>query len=127
MSEGTPTVTASSASQAVEENTSEEKVDPKEVLQREEEKLKAKLPQLPNRPVGHSAFLQKRLAKGQKYFDSGDYNMARQRGPTTTAPKFQPALQQPTGDTIPTPESIPSRKTSILTSKRSVPPITNNE
>jgi len=29
---------------------------------------------------GHSTFLQKRLAKGQKYFDSGDYNMAKQAG-----------------------------------------------
>lgn len=27
---------------------------------------------------GHSAFLQKRLAKGQKFFDSGDYQMAKQ-------------------------------------------------
>jgi hypothetical protein len=30
--------------------------------------------------AGHSAFLQKRLAKGQKYFDSGDYQMAKQTG-----------------------------------------------
>ena len=29
---------------------------------------------------GHSAFLQKRLQKGQKYFDSGDYQMAKQKG-----------------------------------------------
>ena len=29
---------------------------------------------------GQSAFLQKRLGKGQKYFDSGDYQMAKQGG-----------------------------------------------
>ncbi len=28
---------------------------------------------------GHSTFLQKRLAKGQKFFDSGDYQMAKQK------------------------------------------------
>lgn len=48
----------------------------------EEEKLKAKYPQAMGgfgRPGGHSAFLQKRLQKGQKYFDSGDYQMAKQK------------------------------------------------
>ena len=40
---------------------------------------------------GQSAFLQKRLGKGQKYFDSGDYQMAKQggrmgRGGQLTAP-----------------------------------------
>lgn len=39
----------------------------------EEKKLKAKYPQV-QRPS--SQFLQKRLQRGQKYFDSGDYNMA---------------------------------------------------
>ena len=62
-------------------------------IEREEEKkLKAKYPQvhgprgIGGRPPGvgpapgpHSAFLQKRLAKGQKYFDSGDYQMAKQK------------------------------------------------
>ena len=49
----------------------------------EEQKLKSKFPGLPARPLagggGHSAFLQKRLTKGQKYFDSGDYQMAKQK------------------------------------------------
>ena len=39
-------------------------------------------PAIGNRPGGggHSAFLQKRLGKGTKYFDSGDYQMAKQGG-----------------------------------------------
>ena len=62
-------------------------------IEREQEaKLRAKYPQAKN-PLfgkggptpggggGNSAFLQKRLAKGQKYFDSGDYQMAKQKGP----------------------------------------------
>jgi hypothetical protein len=40
----------------------------------EEKKLKAKHPSI-QRPG--SEFLQKRLQRGQKYFDSGDYNMAK--------------------------------------------------
>lgn len=40
----------------------------------EERKLKAKHPCI-QRPG--SDFLQKRLQRGQKYFDSGDYNMAK--------------------------------------------------
>ena len=40
----------------------------------EEKKLKAKHPFI-QRPG--SEFLQKRLQRGQKYFDSGDYNMAK--------------------------------------------------
>ncbi len=56
-------------------------------IEREEErKLLSKYPNM-NRPLGgamggrgggrggHSAFLQKRLAKGQKFFDSGDYQV----------------------------------------------------
>jgi len=58
----------------------------------EEQKLRAKYPQAaagrgPSGLVGHgagggghSAFLQKRLAKGQKYFDSGDYQVGRRKG-----------------------------------------------
>ena len=97
----------------------------------QEQKLKAKYPQ-PGRPVvggpglgapgggagggGHSSFLQKRLAKGQKYFDSGDYQMAKQK-PRPGAPgrMMIPVLAQPpTGDTIPTPDTVPARKTSII-------------
>ena len=141
-------------------------------IEREEEKkLKAKYPQvhvprgIGGRPPGvgpapgpHSAFLQKRLAKGQKYFDSGDYQMAKQKSripggggipgtvvapapASTAAPSGGPGgaavalaaaassgggpsrltiptgLGQPppaTGETIPTPELVPVRKTSII-------------
>ncbi|XP_011165744.1 alpha-endosulfine [Solenopsis invicta] len=80
----------------------------------EEAKLKAKFPNAAGRPFGgHSAFLQKRLAKGQKYFDSGDYQMAKQK--STAKPK--PAGVLPTGDAIPTPETVPQRKTSIIQQK----------
>lgn len=93
----------------------------------EEAKLKAKYPGgLGGRPGGHSAFLQKRLAKGQKFFDSGDYQMAKQKQlggagigsaanqgkqPPTTALRNQLAG---TGDAIPTPDTVPARKTSII-------------
>ncbi|KAK4003048.1 cAMP-regulated phosphoprotein 19-A [Daphnia magna] len=96
----------------------------RDIEKMEEEKLKAKYNA---RPVtGHSAFLQKRLAKGQKYFDSGDYQMAKQKVPakipTTTATVVPPAnLGHPTGDAIPTPESVPTRKTSIIQSKLASP------
>lgn len=74
---------------------------------------------------GHSAFLQKKLAKGQKYFDSGDYQMARQ---TTGVSKGRPSqaaapfFNFPTGEAIPTPESVPVRKTSIIQPKFHIPP-----
>lgn len=63
------------------------------------------------RPGGHSAFLQKRLQKGQKYFDSGDYQMAKQK---TGGIKQIFANKVTTGEAIPTPESVPVRKTSII-------------
>merc|ERR1712129_355619 len=56
---------------------------------------------------GHSAFLQKRLAKGQKYFDSGDYQMGlqnKQKGPRGMGGRL----------TIPTPDTVPARKLSII-------------
>lgn len=89
-----------------------------EIEKMEEEKLKAKYaiggagPGL-GRPGGHSAFLQKRLlqkGKGQKYFDSGDYQMAKQKGGGTKS-LF---ANKPIGEAIPTPETVPARKTSII-------------
>jgi len=99
----------------------------------EEQKLRAKYPKA-NKPMppsaggggpagggcgGHSTFLQKRLAKGQKYFDSGDYQMAKQKtGPKGVAGRLtipvQGLSQPPTGDTIPTPDTVPARKSSII-------------
>ena len=61
---------------------------------------------------GHSAFLQKRLGKGQKYFDSGDYQMAKQGG--RLGRTTMPVLAQPTGEAHPTPDSVPARKSSII-------------
>jgi len=79
----------------------------------EEAKLKAKYPQA-MRPGG-SSFLQKRLNKGQKYFDSGDYNMAKaNKGGGKSRVQI---LQQPTGEAIPTPDNLPTRKTSLVQSK----------
>lgn len=87
----------------------------KEAEKSEEAKLRAKYPQV-LRPGG-SVFLQKRLQKGQKYFDSGDYNMAKARG-AQIRPAVPPVAPQiPTGDAIPTPEDLPARKTSIVQSK----------
>ena len=102
------------------------KQDKVNIEREQEQKLKAKFP---NRPLptpgggggggagggGHSAFLQKRLAKGQKYFDSGDYNMAKQKPRGALGRMAIPVLPQPpTGDTIPTPDTVPARKTSII-------------
>jgi len=51
-----------------------------ELEKQEEAKLNTRYPGAMKPMAGHSAFLQKRLAKGQKYFDSGDYQMAKQTG-----------------------------------------------
>ncbi|XP_077989015.1 alpha-endosulfine-like [Glandiceps talaboti] len=97
------------------EMTIEEKVSPEQV---EEAKLKAKYP-MAQRPGG-SDFLRKRLQKG-RYFDSGDYNMAKQTAKQKNTPPSNEKLPLPpqlqTGDTIPTPNDIPQRKSSLMTSK----------
>ncbi|CAG0913789.1 unnamed protein product [Notodromas monacha] len=99
-----------------------------DVVKKEEEKLRAKYPLAAQGPhIGHTAFIQKRLAKGQKFFDSGDYNMYKQRAgnqPFGNRPRnaagLVPAVQNPlitsapTGNAIPTPETVPARKTSII-------------
>ncbi|XP_034241532.1 cAMP-regulated phosphoprotein 19 isoform X2 [Thrips palmi] len=92
-----------------------ENMTSKDIEHLEEAKLKAKFPMAANRPA-HSAFLQKRLLKGQKYFDSGDYQMAKQSTqPSNLAkPRPPPFIPIQTGEEIPTPESVPARKTSII-------------
>lgn len=109
---------------------------PQEIEKLEEAKLKAKYPSMPGGPPrmsGHSSFLQKRLAKGmvflstfqsntnnkiylgQKFFDSGDYQMAKQKmGGINKPPLKVPGPIFPTGDAIPTPENVPARKTSLV-------------
>uniref|UniRef100_A0A336KGY7 CSON007766 protein n=1 Tax=Culicoides sonorensis TaxID=179676 RepID=A0A336KGY7_CULSO len=89
----------------------------REIERQEEEKLKAKYPNAlgmggPRGPGAHSSFLQKRLQKGQKYFDSGDYQMAKQKGGGIKQVFANKTVT--TGDAIPTPESVPVRKTSII-------------
>uniref|UniRef100_A0A3P9Q4A3 Alpha-endosulfine n=1 Tax=Poecilia reticulata TaxID=8081 RepID=A0A3P9Q4A3_POERE len=83
----------------------------------EEAKLKAKYPALGQKPGG-SDFLMKRLQKGQKYFDSGDYNMAKAKVKNKQLPVAGPEKNLVTGDHIPTPQDLPrTRKSSLVTSK----------
>ncbi|XP_055855537.1 cAMP-regulated phosphoprotein 19 [Episyrphus balteatus] len=92
--------------------TQEPQSSPRDLEKIEEEKLKSKYPAAGMRgPGGHSAFLQKRLQKGQKFFDSGDYQMAKQKGGSV---KQVFANKVSTGEAIPTPETVPARKTSII-------------
>ncbi|XP_014095231.1 alpha-endosulfine [Bactrocera oleae] len=89
----------------------QDQANPRELEKIEEEKLKSKYPSGLRGPGGHSAFLQKRLQKGQKFFDSGDYQMAKQKGGGV---KQVFANKVATGEAIPTPETVPARKTSII-------------
>ena len=68
---------------------------------------------------GQSAFLQKRLGKGQKYFDSGDYQMAKQGGRQGRGALA--VLAPPTGEEHPTPATVPARKSSILPAGHALP------
>lgn len=72
------------------------------VEKQQEEMLKSKYGNLKNK--GGSAMLRNRLAArgGNKYFDSGDYNMAKAR----VGPNQKPA-EVPTGDHMPTPDELP--------------------
>ncbi|KAK1788974.1 hypothetical protein P4O66_015892 [Electrophorus voltai] len=100
----------------------EEKQDSQEKesnpVQAEEAKLKAKYPNLGQKPGG-SDFLMKRLQKGQKYFDSGDYNMAKAKIKNKQLPVPGGGADKNlvTGDHIPTPQDLPQRKSSLVTSK----------
>nr|XP_004649190.1 alpha-endosulfine-like [Jaculus jaculus] len=103
------------------EETGEEKQDTQEkegILPEtaEEAKLKAKYPSLGQKPRG-SDFLLKRLQKGQKYFDSGDYHMAKAKMKNKQLPSAVADRSRVTGDHIPTPQDLPQRKSSLVTSK----------
>ncbi|XP_026512036.1 alpha-endosulfine isoform X2 [Trachemys scripta elegans] len=107
------------------EQTGDEKQDTQEkeavIPERAEEaKLKAKYPNLGQKPGG-SDFLMKRLQKGQKYFDSGDYNMAKAKMKNKQLPTTGPDNNLVTGDHIPTPQDLPPRKSSLVTSKLAGP------
>ncbi|XP_035759818.1 alpha-endosulfine isoform X1 [Egretta garzetta] len=99
--------------QALEDTQEKETVTPERA---EEAKLKAKYPNLGQKPGG-SDFLMKRLQKGQKYFDSGDYNMAKAKMKNKQLPSAGPDKNLVTGDHIPTPQDLPQRKSSLVTSK----------
>uniref|UniRef100_A0A8C4X0D6 Endosulfine alpha b n=1 Tax=Eptatretus burgeri TaxID=7764 RepID=A0A8C4X0D6_EPTBU len=82
----------------------------------EEVKLHSKYPNLAQKSSG-SSFLMKRMQRGQKYFDSGDYNMykANQKHKSMASGDIEkPPI---TGDHIPTPQDLPQRRPSLLTSK----------
>ncbi|ESN99997.1 hypothetical protein HELRODRAFT_83561, partial [Helobdella robusta] len=84
----------------------------------EEAKLKSRYPSLQN--AGSSQLLQKRLSKGTKYFDSGDYNMAKAKTGGSGGkmiPGSKPPLLLETGEAIPTPESVPHKKVGPQQSK----------
>lgn len=89
-----------------------EPAKPGQVEKEQEAKLKGKYPGL--RGPGSNPLLQKRLLKGQKYFDSGDYQMAKQnKRPQVPGQKLMLGVGG-TGRAHPTPESVPARKTSLI-------------
>jgi hypothetical protein len=94
----------------------------KDIEMEQEAQLRAKYPAM--KGPGTSALLQKRLSQKTKFFDSGDYAMAKAKGGATAAA----ACKQPsptgvvppevtTGEAIPTPETVPHRKASNRLSK----------
>lgn len=55
-----------------------------------------------------------------KYFDSGDYNMAKAKvgsAKPVIGPSQKVVLPGPTGDAIPTPETVPHKKITNIQSK----------
>ncbi|XP_075885355.1 endosulfine alpha b isoform X1 [Nelusetta ayraudi] len=85
-------------------------------VQAEEAKMKARYPCMTMKPGGPE-FLTKMLHRGQKYFDSGDYNMAKAKMKNKQLPVAGSDKNLVTGDHIPTPEDLPPRKPSLVTSK----------
>ncbi|XP_022784075.1 alpha-endosulfine-like [Stylophora pistillata] len=81
----------------------------------EEQKLALKFPG--KKPVA-TDILKKRMQRGVKYFDSGDYAMAKSEkkaGPAAAAIGNRGKLPMGVGKAIPTPDNIPHRKTSVPT------------
>ncbi|CAI9155655.1 unnamed protein product, partial [Rangifer tarandus platyrhynchus] len=85
------------AASAEEQKEMEDKVTSPEKA--EEAKLKARYPHL-GQKSGGSDFLRKRLQKEQKYFDSGDYNMAKAKM-NKQLPTATPGKTEVTGDPFP--------------------------
>uniref|UniRef100_A0A1B0FQ84 Alpha-endosulfine n=1 Tax=Glossina morsitans morsitans TaxID=37546 RepID=A0A1B0FQ84_GLOMM len=97
---------------ATNNESSEEHISSHEMERREEEKLKAKYPILRNSNI-NNIMVMKRLHKRQKYFDSGDYQMAKQKGHDVS--QVLPNIV--TGDIIPTAERLRVRKSSTIQGK----------
>uniref|UniRef100_A0A3Q1GRI7 cAMP-regulated phosphoprotein 19a n=1 Tax=Acanthochromis polyacanthus TaxID=80966 RepID=A0A3Q1GRI7_9TELE len=68
----------------------------------------------PKLPEAASYFLRKRLQKGQKYFDSGDHNMAKAKMKNKQSKTAPTEKMEITRDHIPTVQDLPQRKTSIV-------------
>ncbi|XP_076443345.1 cAMP-regulated phosphoprotein 19-A-like [Babylonia areolata] len=101
-----------------EANNKEKQETEKTMEQKEEEKLRAKYPNL--KKTGPPAMIHKRLVQKGKYFDSGDYNMAKaaiNNPKKPLPPEEKMLLQESIGEGIPTPETLPARKPSIVQSK----------
>ncbi|MGH0132221.1 UNVERIFIED_CONTAM: hypothetical protein FKN15_021642 [Acipenser sinensis] len=58
-----------------------------------------------------------RKSMEQKYFDSGDYNMAKAKMKNKQLPTATTEKAEVTGDHIPTPQDLPQRKPSLVASK----------
>lgn len=59
----------------------------------------------------------KRCQKGQTYFDSGEYNVAKTKIKNKQLPSAGADKNLVTGDHIPTLQDLPQRKSSLVTSK----------
>ncbi|CAL8070946.1 unnamed protein product [Calicophoron daubneyi] len=99
------------------------------IEEEEESKLKAKYPGLSRKGVG-SLILQKRLNRGHKFFDSGDYNMAKakmlQQKTHVLPPQTEEAiLHESTGETMATPDSVPAVRKKSMVPPSSGEPIIN--
>lgn len=106
--------TEENSAEQTKEMEQQEKKEVQELEKQEQVKLQMKYPQAVKPMAGHSAFLAKRLTKGQKYFDSGDYQMAKQSGKGKATRTMPPILSVP--PEIPTPDSVSAsmRKTSLV-------------
>lgn len=85
----------------------------KDVEKQQEVMLKNKYPGLNRGPGGGSALLHKRLHKGPKFFDSGDYNVTKSKigHKQTLTPTEKTLLNESTGNAIPTPNEVHKRGT----------------
>lgn len=107
--------TSSTSSEQACDAPESSQVSAAEIEKREEDKLKKKYEMGGaggGGGLGHSAFLQRRWlqkGKGPKYFDSGDYQMAKQKDGQSKS-LF---ANKPTPGIIPTPESVPTKKMSV--------------